>query len=158
MNGNYNISLDIVNQLEAAGLRAAFLPYHAINQIKKTYDNLAEKTIDIPYAHNSVIRFHNQQPPAIPFEPLSFLIAANPCDPAQIIFNIKDNRITVPIPPLFHGNVVDWKVLDDTLGMIANEYQAVPTRGISQKLLAVHSGLGKYGRNNICYIDPRYKT
>jgi len=43
--------------------------------------------------------------------------------------------------------------LDETLRQAMDGWQLVRVKGISLKLLAVMSGLGKYGRNNLCYVD-----
>ena len=50
-------SIEIIKNLESAGFRAAFLPYHAIVQIKKSYDDLSEKSKDIQYVQNAVKHF-----------------------------------------------------------------------------------------------------
>jgi epoxyqueuosine reductase len=39
------------------------------------------------------------------------------------------------------------------LSSLTDGYNTAHTKGISQKLLAVMGGLGRYGRNNICYIN-----
>ena len=65
MNQNKSISSEIIGQLESAGFRTAFLPYHAIKQLKKTYDELAENNKDIKYIQHAVNLFHNHQPPDI---------------------------------------------------------------------------------------------
>ncbi|MCL2773552.1 MAG: hypothetical protein FWD71_09410 [Oscillospiraceae bacterium] len=152
MNQDNNISVGIVKRLEFAGFRAAFLTYRAIGQIKKSYDELSEKSKDIQYVQNAVKHFQNNQPPNIPFEPLSFLIAAQPGDYAQIILNIDGKRFAVPIPPPFN-DPAEQKRFNEILESTIKDHQAAHTRGISQKLLTVLSGLGRYGRNNICYIE-----
>jgi len=46
MNQDNIASSKIIIQLEAEGLRAAFLPYRAIEQIKQSYDELSENSIN----------------------------------------------------------------------------------------------------------------
>jgi len=151
MTQDNSISTKTIEQFEAAGFRAAFLPYHAIEQIKQSYDELSEKGRDIQYVQNAVKHFKNNQPPNIPFEPLSFLIAAQPGDYAQILLIVNGKQIAVPIPPPFN-EPAEKKRFEDILGSVIKGHQTAHTRGISQKLLTVLSGLGRYGRNNICYI------
>ena len=107
---NYITSIEIIKNLESAGFRAAFLPYHAIVQIKKSYDDLSEKSKDIQYVQNAVKHFQNNQPPNIPFEPLSFLIIAQPGNYAQFILSIKGKQIAIPIPPPFNEPTEQKKV------------------------------------------------
>lgn len=145
-------SIEIIKNLESAGFRAAFLPYHAIAQINKSYDDLFEKSKDIAYAQNAVKHFQNNQPPNIPFEPLSFLIIAHPGHYAQFVLSIKGEQIAIPIPPPFN-EPTEQKRFDDIVESITKDHKTAHTRGISQKLLTVLSGLGRYGKNNICYIE-----
>jgi epoxyqueuosine reductase len=130
------------------------MPYQAIEQIKRSYDELSEKnkSMQIQYVENAISHFRNHQPPDIPFEPLSFLIVAQPGDYAQIILNTEGKQVAIPIPPPFNGPAEQQR-FTDTLELVLKGCRTAHTRGISQKLLAVHSGLGRYGRNNICYIE-----
>ena len=152
MSPDRNISIEMINHLETAGLRAAFLPYRAMEQIKKSYDELFERSKDIPYVQNAIKHFQNHQPPNIPFEPLSFFIVAFPGDDAQIILRIEGKQIAVPIPPPFN-DPAEQKRCNEIVESTLKGHQTAHTRGISQKLLTVISGLGRYGRNNICYIE-----
>jgi len=146
------MSLEIIKIFEAAGLRAAFMPFPAIERIKTSYDGLAAKRKDIQYVQNAVKHFQNNQPPNIPFEPLSFLVVAYPGDCAQFILSVEGKRIAIPLPPPFNDRA-EQKRFDDVIESVLKNCQTAHTRGISQKLLTVLSGLGRYGRNNICYIE-----
>ena len=148
----YNTSIEIIINLESAGFRAAFLPYHAIAQIIKSYDDLSEKSKEVQYVQNAIKHFQNNQPPNIPFEPLSFLIVAQPGDYAQFILSVEGKQIAIPIPPPFN-EPTEQKRFNDMVESVIKGHKTAHTRGISQKLLAVLSGLGRYGRNNICYIE-----
>lgn len=153
MNQKNSISADILNQLKSAGFRAAFLPYHCMAQITETYEGLPAKSGNTPYIQNAINHFRNHQPPDIPFKPLSFLIAAYPGEPAQIILQDNGKGVAVPIPPTYLDDTEQRQKLNNTLESAAQGYHTAHARGMSQKLLAVYSGLGRFGRNNICYID-----
>jgi epoxyqueuosine reductase len=43
--------------------------------------------------------------------------------------------------------------MEEAVASAAQGFRIAPTTGISQKLLLVMSGLGKYGRNNLCYVN-----
>lgn len=153
MNHKNSISTDILNLLKSAGFHAAFLPYHCMAQITETYDGLPAKGGNITYIQNAINHFRNHQPPDIPFKPLSFLIAAYPGEPAQIILQDNGKRVAVPIPPTYLDDTEQRQKLNNMLESVAQGYHTAHARGISQKLLAVYSGLGRFGWNNICYID-----
>ena len=143
----------IMDKLESAGLRAAFLPYSRIETVKKHYDELAEKNGNTDHTKDAVKHFYNNQPPDLPFTPLSFLIIAQPSDPGQVIFRTNGKSVAVPVPPTYLGYVSENEKLNSILESAAKGYQTARSKGMSQKLLAVYSGLGRYGRNNICYIE-----
>ncbi|GAH32441.1 unnamed protein product, partial [marine sediment metagenome] len=71
-------------------------------------------------------------------------------------FNLGGEKYDTMIPPNYYDRGVE---IEDLKNIIINEiikkkgYKIEYTRDLHLKLLAVRSGLGKYGRNNICYID-----
>ena len=153
MNQDGNISECIVKQFESAGFQAAFLPYHYINQITKFYEELPEKNSNLPFIKDAIEYFRKHHPSGIPFEPLSFLIIACPGEYSLVTLNIKGKRVTVPVPPTYIDDQEQSKRLKSTFESATEGFQTAHTGGISQKMLAVLSGLGRYGRNNTCYID-----
>ena len=153
MNQENCISTDILNQLKSSGFPAAFLPYHFITQITEIYDDLPTRRTSTAFIENVMKRFHNHQPPDISFEPLSFLIVTYPSEPSQVVLNENGKQTTIPIPPTYLDDAEQSQKLNDVLKSAVQGYQTAHAKGISQKLLAVYSGLGKYGRNNICYTN-----
>ncbi|MFX1234186.1 MAG: 4Fe-4S double cluster binding domain-containing protein [Promethearchaeota archaeon] len=75
---------------------------------------------------------------------------------ALVTFHVNDNNYDVMIPPNYYD---DGITSEDFENVIQNEiikepgYKVQPATKLHLKLLAVRSGLGKYGRNNICYVD-----
>ncbi len=75
---------------------------------------------------------------------------------ALVNFHLNGKKHEVMIPPNYYD---DGTTLEDFKNLILNDiikkpgYQAEFTNKLHMKLLAVRSGLGKYGRNNICYVD-----
>ena len=71
-------------------------------------------------------------------------------------FHINGKNYEIMIPPNYYD---DGTTLEDFKNLILNDiikvpgYQVEYTNKLHVKLLAVRSGLGKYGRNNICYVD-----
>ena len=149
-NSNTNESDLIVKNLEAAGFRASFLPFSYFKQILNIYESHEDNSENTPF--NIKKWFHNNQPPNISFSPLSFLVVSFRSPEGEILLNYKEKEISIPIPPTYLDDSVR-KRLNDTLKETADYYQLAKTQGISLKLLAVLSGLGKYGRNTLCYLD-----
>ncbi|MCL2500111.1 MAG: hypothetical protein FWE90_07200 [Defluviitaleaceae bacterium] len=140
----------IIETLEAAGFRAAFLPYSAIERITAVYEGLAETAPS--YAQNAAKHFQKFQPPDIPFAPLSFLVVACPSPPARLSVRVEGKDINIPIPAIYIDKPYIDSHMEESVVSATQGYHTAHTKGISQKLLTVMSGLGTYGRNNLCYI------
>ncbi|MDD4493428.1 MAG: 4Fe-4S double cluster binding domain-containing protein [Eubacteriales bacterium] len=140
----------VVKQLESAGFRAAFIPFSYMAQISEIYDSHNDNSENTPY--NTVNVFRSHQPPDILFKPLSFLVIAFPSLEAEIRLKYKGEQVSIPIPPIYVDNPTQQR-LRDTLETVTKGYQLAYAKGISLKLLAALSGLGKYGRNTLCYLD-----
>ena len=75
---------------------------------------------------------------------------------ALINFYLKGKEHEIMIPPNYYDDGLTNDILENLiLKKIIKEpgYKIELTRNLHLKLLAVRSGLGKYGRNNICYVD-----
>ena len=71
-------------------------------------------------------------------------------------FNLDGKKHEVMVPPNYYDDGLEIEDLEKIiLKKIINEpgYKIEYTNKLHLKLLAVRSGLGKYGSNNICYVD-----
>ncbi|MHA2391131.1 MAG: 4Fe-4S double cluster binding domain-containing protein [Promethearchaeota archaeon] len=69
---------------------------------------------------------------------------------------LMDGKIhEVMIPPNYYDDGLEYEDLENLIlnDIIKEPGYKVQLAQVHQKLLAVRSGLGKYGRNNICYVD-----
>ncbi|MFW9820203.1 MAG: 4Fe-4S double cluster binding domain-containing protein [Candidatus Thorarchaeota archaeon] len=86
----------------------------------------------------------------------SIIIIAIYSKPAIVNFHINGKKHEIIIPPNYYD---DGTTFEDFEKLIQEEiikepgYKIEYTNKLHVKLLAVRSGLGKYGRNNICYVD-----
>ncbi|MFX0024685.1 MAG: 4Fe-4S double cluster binding domain-containing protein [Candidatus Hermodarchaeota archaeon] len=86
----------------------------------------------------------------------SIVIIAIFSKPALVNFHLDGKKHEVIIPPNYYD---DGTTFEDFEKLILTEiikepgYKTEFTNKLHVKLLAVRSGLGKYGRNNICYVD-----
>jgi epoxyqueuosine reductase len=139
----------LVAKLEANGFRAAFLPYACIEQITDIYNEYAENA-DAPFRTKEW--FLSAQPPDLPFEPLSILVIANQSPGGEISLSYNGKEVLLPIPPTYIDESIN-KRLSEALELILKDYQRAEAKAVSLKMLAVLSGLGKYGRNALCYLE-----
>jgi epoxyqueuosine reductase len=82
----------------------------------------------------------------------TLIVTAYPQPRFRVTFRVDGRANSYVIPPTYitHGDKLATDVLIDILGQ--HGYSAVGAT-LPAKLLAVRSGLAKYGRNNISYID-----
>ena len=81
----------------------------------------------------------------------SLIIASIPQPQIKVIFLLEDKSYPVVIPPTYYS-AVDNEVADFlNTDLKPQGYQIEKVR-LPDKLLAVHSGLAQYGKNNITYV------
>ncbi|NHJ49246.1 MAG: hypothetical protein FK733_15770 [Asgard group archaeon] len=86
----------------------------------------------------------------------SIIVVARENKLAKACFHYNGSKIDVMIPPNYcQKEDMNEKVSKLILEKVIMEpgYKIEPTRSLHLKLLHVRSGLGRYGRNNICYVD-----
>jgi len=145
-----NTADSVTMKLETEGFHAALIPFSCVEQITKIYNIHADNSENTPF--NIKNWFYSNQPPDITFKPLSFLIIAFQSPEGELCLNYKGKEISIPIPPTYLDDSIKQR-LNDTLKFSADSCQLAAVKGISLKLLAVLGGLGKYGRNTLCYSE-----
>jgi epoxyqueuosine reductase len=86
----------------------------------------------------------------------SLVIMAIPNKPMHVKFHLNGKTHETTLPPQYYND----GITDETIQEIIQHdiikkpgYKLEKTRDIHLKLTAVRSGLGKYGRNNLCYVE-----
>ncbi len=85
--------------------------------------------------------------------PKSMIILAIPSHVTNLIFTLNDKTVTLTMPPTYidyRRTMEDAQKIASDLITPAGYYASIAD--IPLKSLAVCSGLGAYGRNNICYV------
>ncbi len=96
--------------------------------------------------------FDFQIPDSLP-EATSIIVVAVPRPQSKVIFKWNGESQTLILPPTYVAYDGTRKKVEDILKGILEPkgYHIAPAK-LPLKLLAVRSGLGSYGRNNICYV------
>ena len=139
----------VITELETMGFRASLIPYASIERITKIYNAYAESE-NTPFSTKEW--FLSKQPPDISFEPLSFLVVAFQSPEGEIHLKYKGKELLLPIPPTYLDESTMQR-LNETLKTVSDGCRLAEVKAVSLKLLAVLSGLGKYGRNALCYLE-----
>jgi epoxyqueuosine reductase len=83
----------------------------------------------------------------------SLIVVAVPRPQSQAVFNWKGEPRVFTIPPTYVAyDEVRNRVEDFVTKIMSTEGYYISRTRLPLKLLAVRSGLGLYGRNNICYV------
>jgi epoxyqueuosine reductase len=85
----------------------------------------------------------------------SLIIMAIPVKPVMVRFHLDEKTHEIILPPLYYKDEITDETIQETVQQRVikkSGYRLERTKGIHLKLTAVRSGLGKYGRNNLCYV------
>jgi epoxyqueuosine reductase len=86
----------------------------------------------------------------------SIIVVAVPQPMIRTIFHWDGHKVPVVVPPTYSDvNKVIWRARHELKRAFGSSQHKLVRGVLPVKLLAVRSGLAKYGRNNITYI-PRY--
>jgi epoxyqueuosine reductase len=93
------------------------------------------------------------QPPATLHNASSIIVIGVPQKITPVEFFHKGKRYQTVIPPTYVYSEVGTVCKEILSRILQKKGYSVDRAILPLKLLAVKSGLGKYGKNNICYVD-----
>ena len=83
----------------------------------------------------------------------SIIIVAVPRPQTEAVFNWRGQSLSLILPPTYTDyKKIAQRVASVLTGVLESSGYRVAQSQLPFKLLAVRSGLGAYGRNNICYV------
>jgi epoxyqueuosine reductase len=142
----------ICSKLEERGYRGAVLPVEHVARLRYEIEEcLRQKKIDAALYEKRLSHFRFDVSTSLP-RACSIIVTAAPQPQRKVTFHLNGQTYSFIIPPTYYGDTDNQirDVLQDTLS--SNGYQLYPA-ALPEKLLAVCSGMAKYGRNNIAYIE-----
>ncbi len=155
-------SNNIIEQIHNHGLRAKLITVSHFENIKQEYEEVQNNNPFVTKYLGNYFEEFNYEPSSIMTNPQSLLIVAVPDTITRMYFNLNGRKHTVLMPPmyLFNSSVKNEKnkkkimEINNLLEKILSPYSLESHKiNLPAKLLAVKSGLGVYGKNNICYVE-----
>jgi len=149
---NGQIAEQLFSELEKSGYRGKIVSIEHIGDLKREIESQHSRgVLDDTFYNERLTFFKFDIPPELP-DAKSIIIAIAP-QPQQIVtFDYHGKTHQLTIPPTYSGRT-DEKMTSIIEGVLEpNGYRIAQAR-LPEKLLAVHSGLAKYGRNNITYAE-----
>ncbi len=114
------------------------------------------------WQHNGFItkKFHEQNysmfifhPPETLHDARSIIVIGIPQKTMPVEFFYHEKRFQTRIPPTYIFAEVRAACTDILSKVLGEQGYSVERAILPMKLLSVRSGLGKYGKNNLCYVD-----
>jgi epoxyqueuosine reductase len=90
----------------------------------------------------------------------SLIIIAVFMKPMLVNFRLGEKKHEIVLPPAYYDDGLTEEMLHDYIlkKVIREPGHRIERARVHLKLLAVRSGLGKYGRNNLCYVEGMGST
>jgi epoxyqueuosine reductase len=142
----------ICSKLEEKGYRSTVVPIEHVAQLKYAIEeNVSKGKIDARLCERYLADFEFDVTTRVP-RACSIIVAAAPQPQRQVTFHFNGQTYPVIIPPTYYNDTDDQ--IRNTLQNIlnSNDYQLY-SAALPLKLLAVCSGMAKYGKNNIAYVE-----
>jgi epoxyqueuosine reductase len=142
----------ICSKLEEKGYRGTVVPIEHVVQLKYAIEeNVHQGKIDAGLYESYLAGFKFDVDTRL-LKVCSIIITAAPQPQRKVTFHFNGQTYPVIIPPTYYNDTDDQ--IRNTLQNIlnSNDYQLYPA-ALPLKLLAVCSGIAKYGKNNIAYVE-----
>jgi epoxyqueuosine reductase len=144
---------ELFARLGDSGFRGRIVSVSHLHQLQKEIESLhSNALLDGQFYKDRLAWFNFQIPKDLP-KAQSLIVVAVPRPQTQAIFVWNGQRSPLIIPPTYTAYDDIAKQVENLLAKILAEkgYKSTGT-ALPLKLLAAHSGLVQYGRNNICYV------
>ena len=142
----------ICSKLEERGYRGMVVPIEYIAQLKYEIEECSSQgKIDTGLYEKYLTHFAFAVTTSLP-RACSIIITAAPQPQRKITFHFNGHTYLFIIPPTYYADTDNQirNMLQNILN--SNDYQLYPAV-LPLKLLAVYSGIAKYGKNNIAYVE-----
>lgn len=143
-------------EISRHGEKPSILPIERLEDIKQDIEDLKTRNDLNGFQRYIVSEMNSLDLPETEFEIRSIILVAS-ASPwmVKVNFHWKGKRITLPIPATYTDFISAPNNTEQYLReyLSPKDYHVIAAPRLPRKLLAVRSGLGAYGRNNICYVD-----
>jgi epoxyqueuosine reductase len=144
------------SEIALHGDKAAVVPIHHLQNIRKDLQELEDSEKLNNFQHYILNNLYQLDVPVSEFTSQSIIIVASPGPSTiEIIFNWKGHRIQSILPASYVEKETAPLRIENYLKAFLNPqgYHLLYAPQLPRKRIAVSSGLGLYGRNNICYVE-----
>lgn len=157
-----NYANNFIKKIEEYGFKAQVISFKHMEEIRLDIENTKQTYEDINVNIGRYLNKFDYKVPKNLLEPKSIIVIAVPQPIARVYFTLGLKRYAVIMPPMYllnsssefekkHKKISEVTEIVEKILSYEN-FKAIKVN-IPCKPLAVKSGLGTYGRNNVCYIN-----
>jgi len=144
----------LIKMIREYGWRGKIIPIDHLDDLRNAIISRKQKNLIDEKLYQDQLSFFTFDPPADLPGARSILIVAVPTPQMRIFFQWRQKRVPVIVPPTYVSYTPRTENTQKVLeGWLKHEGYHLAKPQLPLKTLAAYSGLAKYGRNNICYVD-----
>ena len=145
---------ELLADLRRHGYQTRLVSIDRVASMQKQIDGLHKKGLfDDAFFQERLAWFRFQTPENLP-RARSVVVAAIPRPQTRAIFTLNGHRRALIVPPTYTSYDSIQEQFENVMaGVLGRKGFSVARTMLPLKQLAVRSGLGQYGRNNICYVS-----
>jgi epoxyqueuosine reductase len=145
-------SMEVVSLLENHDFKASVVSIHRLPELKDQVDRLYRQRLFNETFYQERLKIFDFSISKVFPNDQSIIIATIKQPIVQVEFLYRGKIHSIIVPPTYDDKT-DRQALNILEARLAPEGFAVKEANLPEKLLLVMSGLGKYGRNNIAYVE-----
>lgn len=143
----------LYSRLEESGLKGRVVPVQHLADLKAEIETRHSEGLFNEEFHNETLSFFSFRPPDDLPSAASLIVVATARHQNKASFTWNGKIVTLILPPTYLGYYETPRQIGERLKeWLSPLGYAVASARLPLKPLAAHSGLAKYGRNNITYI------
>jgi epoxyqueuosine reductase len=148
------MAVQLLRRLKEKGYLGRIVPAEHLRDLQKEIEKHHQQgLLDAEFYQERLSGFRFSPPDDLP-EARSMIVIAVPQPQIRFTFTWKGEEIQLVVPPTYlHWKKTEQQARDLVAGIVGAQGYRVAQGRLPEKLLAAHSGLGAYGRNNICYVE-----
>jgi epoxyqueuosine reductase len=147
-----NIRKKLLSEIEEHGIKGQVVSTHRLVHLEEEIEEKHSQGFFDPELYKEYLSgFKFKTPESLP-DAKSLIVVAYPQPQIRIIFSRKGKLHPVIIPPTYL-HYPDKRVEEILSSLLNPQGYHLAKAVLPLKLLAVRSGLGFYGKNNICYVE-----
>lgn len=143
----------LLKELGTYGFKASITPTASVKKIQDELIGLNERGLIDKQLYDEYMQWMTHDYKEIMPEAKSVIIMAHPHAGTKLEFNYNDEKHIVLIPPTYVGSGLLKKAEDALIQILTPYHFSSKYANLPLKLVAARTGLSKYGRNNISYVE-----